>query len=199
MCARVLPAALAAAAPAAAAADPDRARLALSAVLPIVRAVRLGPAAGGPPAGADAPAPTSDGAALRTPNATAASPEPASDAPAAAGAAGAAPAAALAAPSPLAAYAEALLAAGAGAPGGAPAAAAGAAVHGPAEGESGEQSACLRPLRTLRLLLTAELATFPPGRSPLSGALQGRALAALLAPLAGPRARDAGSKACERP
>ncbi len=179
----MVPAALAAAAPAAAAADHDQARLALSAVLPIVRAVRLGPAAGGPSAGADALAQTSDDAALRTPS-VAASPEPASGAPVAAGAAGAASVAAPAAPSPLAAYAEALLEA-----------AAGAAAHGAAERESGEQSACLRPLRTLRLLLTAELATFPPGRSPLSGVAQGAALAALLAPLAGPRARDAGPEA----
>ena len=165
MCACALPAALAAAAPCAAAADPDTARLALAALLPIVHAIRLAPCGGGRGA-ADAGSQ-------------------------AAGEAGGSSACAGA--QPLAGFADGLLAAAVAAPAlsGATAASGGAGGADPdpapdptPEPESGP--AGLRALPLLRLMLLAELAAFPPTQAPLSSGQQAAALAALLVPVTAP-------------
>lgn len=165
ICACALPAALAAAAPSAAAADPDRARLALSALLPIVRAIRLAACGGGqgaPDAGSRA-----------------------------AGEAGGSSACAGA--QPLAGFTDGLLAAAVDKPAlsGATATCGGAGSADPdpdpdpsPEPESGP--AGLRALPVLRLMLLAELAAFPPTQAPLRPEQQAAALAAMLAPVTAP-------------
>ena len=163
MCACVLPAALAAAAPSAAAADPDRARLALSALLPIVHAIRLASCGGG------------QGAADVGSRA--------------AGEAGGSSACAGA--QPLAGFADGLLAAAVDKPAlsGATAARGGAGRADPDPEPDTDLTlnpAGLRALPLLRLMLLAELAAFPPTQAPLSPGQQAAALAALLVPVTAP-------------
>lgn len=168
MCACVLPAALAAAAPSAAAGDPDRARLALSALLPIVRAIRLACCSGGPGApgvGSEATGEASGSSAC----------------------AGA---------QPLAGFADGLLAAAVDKPALSGTAAA-SGVAGRADLDPDPISepdpdlasgpAGLRVLLVLRLMLLAELAAFSPTQAPLSPGQQAAALAALLVPVTAPQ------------
>ena len=166
MCACALSAALAAAAPAAAAADPDSARLALSALLPIVRAIRLGSCGGGQTA-----------------------PDERSRAADEAGSS------ACAGAQPLAGFADDLLAAaidrstssGAMAAGGGVGSARPNPVIDPDPvSDPGSGSVGLRPLLALRILLLAELAAFPPTQTPLSPVQQAAALAALMVPVIAP-------------
>lgn len=62
----------------------------------------------------------------------------------------------------------------------------GAALTSAADEQDGSDTAALRPLAVMRLLLAAELAEFPPETSPLTTTQQAAVLTAILAPLTAP-------------